>query len=166
MKLAGRMRLSTLLLLMVVPALAIGLYAEKRRQTELRRAILPYRFEREEGVVDALALPIALNYPDGASLEQMLRDVKKATTGMSKLPAGIPIYVDPIGLKEADKTLASSVRSSARDDILPLRERLTRILKPLGLGFSARDGFLMITSEDAFESPDHDPYLGYRDVLR
>jgi hypothetical protein len=166
MTLAGRMRLSTMLLLMVILALAIALYAEKRRQAELQSAILPYRFELREGVVEALERPLALKYPDGAPLEEMLKDVKRSTTGLPKLPSGIPIYVDPSGLQKTGKTLDSPVQKWDDDESRPLRERLDRILKPLGLGCSAREGFLMITSRDAVELPDEDPYFGYRDVLR
>jgi hypothetical protein len=77
------------------------------------------------------------------------------------------IYVDRIGLSEADKSMASTVKRPPSDQRLTLREHLNRVLKPLGLGFVVRDRFLMITSEEARdESPNDDPYLGYRYVLR
>ena len=111
--------------------------------------------------------PLALTYPDDASLEQLLKDIKFHSTGQPKLPAGIPIYVDPIGLSEADKTMTSTVKRPPPDQNLTLREHLRRVLKTLGLDFTIRDGFLMITSQEALdERSDDDPYLGFSDVLR
>src|SRR5262245_35925911 len=97
-----------------------------------------------------------------------LRDIKKASAAQPKLsPAGIPIYVDPIGLSEANKTMTSIVKRPPSDEKLTLREHLKLALKPLGLACTARDGFLMITSEESLdERSDDDPYLGFHDVLR
>ncbi len=167
MKSDRRMRLSTLLLLMVVVALLFGLFVQKRRELELQAALLPYRNQTNEGLLDVLDRPLALTYPDGASLEQALKNLKLVSMGQPKLPKGIPIYVDPIGLSEADKTMTSTIKRPTTGEKLSLRDHLDRMLKPLGLGFTVRDGFLMITSLEAVDDrPDDDPYLGYRDVLR
>jgi hypothetical protein len=167
MRSAGRLRLSTLLLFMVVLALLFGLFVQKRREAALQAALARYRDLVSEGIVEALDRPLAMTYPDGASLEQALKNLKLRSTGQPKLPKGIPIYVDPIGLSETDKTMTSTIKRPPTGEKLTLREHLERILKPLGLGFTVRDGFLMINSlESVDDEPDHDPYLGYRDVLR
>jgi len=152
---------------MVILALLLGLYAQKRREDQLQATLLLYRDWRTEGVVEIIDQRLALTYADGAPLEQMLKDVKLRSTGRPKLPAGIPIYVDPIGLKESGKSMMATVMRPPHDENLTLREHLSCVLGPLGLGFSVEDGFLMITSRTAVDKRLHpDPYLGYRDVLR
>jgi hypothetical protein len=62
--------------------------------------------------------------------------------------------------------MTSTVRRPPSDQNLTLGEHLKLVLRPLGLDFTIRDGFLMITSEESVdESSDDDPYLGYRDVF-
>ena len=83
--------------------------------------------------------------------------------------AGIPIYVDPIGLQEAERSMNSTVQRPPSADTLTLGEHLRRILEPLGLAYVVKQGFLMISSKESFDEPvgdDVDPYLQYRDVLR
>ena len=54
-----------------------------------------------ERLLDALDQPFKLTYPTHAAFEVFLKDIKLHSAGGTKLPAGIPIYVDPIGLSEA-----------------------------------------------------------------
>jgi hypothetical protein len=165
MKFDRRIRLSSFLLFISIVALALCVLAEKRRQAELQRAIQPFRSARAEAVWEALQRPLAAGAPDGSPLEDALKDIKRASTGLPKLPTGIPIYVDPIGLQETEQTMTSLVGHVAEPQTLTLRERLAQMLEPLGLAGSPKDGWLMITSKAAVELPDEDPYLGYRDVL-
>ncbi len=60
---------------------------------------------------------------------------------------GIPIYVDPIGLQEAERSLNSTVQIDLEG--VPLKTTLRLMLKQLGLAYTVKDGFLMITSEDS-----------------
>jgi hypothetical protein len=165
-------RLSTFMLLVLVVALLIALYAQRRREKQLLDALSSYRNPRQEGIIDALDLPIALNYADGAPLDDVLKEVKMQTTKnpkLPKLPTGIPIYVDPIGLQETERSLNATVMRPPSADALPLGEHLQRILEPMGLWYIVKDGFLMITSKDSEDTPfadAGDPYLQYRDVLR
>ena len=113
-----------------------------------------------------------LSYADGARLDVVLKDIKAQTSKnpkLPKLPTGIPIYVDPIGLQEAERSMWSVVKRPAAADTLTLGEHLRRILEPLGLGYEVKDGFLMITSKGSEDVPigdEAEPYLRYRDVLR
>jgi hypothetical protein len=54
MKLFRRIRLSTLLLLMIVLALLFGLFRQKRREAELQVNLSVYRAPTTEGIYDAL----------------------------------------------------------------------------------------------------------------
>ncbi len=168
-----RIRLSTLLLLIAVVALLIGLYAGMRREARLQDTLALYRNTKQEGICEALPETIALNYPEDAHLDVVLKEIKKQTTKnprLPKLPGGIPIYVDPIGLQDAEVSMNSRVRRPSSADKLTLGEHLRRILEPMGLVYTTKDGFLMITSKDSVDEPvggdTEDLYLRYRDVLK
>jgi hypothetical protein len=96
---------------------------------------------------------ITLPFKDETPLEDVLRFIKDATKG--KDDKGIPIYVDPIGLQEAEKTITSPVILALED--VPLSTGLTLLLKQLGLTYSVqKDGILIITvasNENAFGDP-------------
>jgi hypothetical protein len=154
---------------MVVVALLLGLYVQQRRQAGLLTALAQYRHPVTEGIFDVLDEPMALTYQDGAPLDVVLKLIKKTSTGRPKLKTGIPIYVDPVGLQEAEKSLVAPVKRPPGAENLPLGEHLQRILEPLGLGYSVKDGFLMIESAESLDEPfgeEADLYLQYRDVLR
>jgi hypothetical protein len=171
-KVLGPVRLSTFLLLMVVVALLIALYAQRVHEAQLRDALSTYRNYRQEGMYDALDQPVALTYPDGASLDVVLKAVRMRTSKnpkMPKIPVGIPIYVDPIGLQEAEVSLNSPVKRPPSADTMAFGEHLRRVLESVGLGYIVKDGYIMITSGDSIDVPvgeDADLYLQYRDVLR
>jgi hypothetical protein len=168
-----RIRLGTLLLLIAVAALLIGLYAGMRREARLQDTLSLYRNTKQEGTSEALEQPITLTYPDGAHLDVVLKEIKKQTTKNSKLPklpGGIPIYVDPLGLQEAERSMNSQVKRPASADKLTLGEHLRRVLEPMGLVYTTKEGFLMITSKESVDEPvggdTEDLYLRYRDVLK
>jgi hypothetical protein len=171
-RLVRRIRLSTLLLLMVVVALLVGLYAQKRRQAQLLAALSVYRNLPGEGIYNALGQPIALTYVDGAPLDVVLKKIKAQTTKnpkIPKLPAGIPIYVDPLGLQEAGRSMNSQVKRPPSADTLTLGEYLAHVLNSLGLAYQVKDGYLMITSKESIDVPlgeqGKDLYIQYRDLL-
>jgi hypothetical protein len=164
----GRLRLGTLLLLALAAGLGLGLVVQQRRVARLRAVLAPYRDPRQEAMLDALEAPVPLSWPDDTPLDEVLKQLKARTTGLPGLPAGFPIYVDPLGLQEAEQTLSVQVKALPPGGPLPLAESLRRVLEPLGLAFEARDGFLMITSRESVQEPvtGQDPYLQYRDDLR
>src|SRR5262245_42683446 len=170
MKLVRRIRLSTLLLLILIVALGFGLFVQRRREAQLLATLMLYRDVGQEGIFDLLGGPIALSYPDGAPLDQVLKEFKLRTTGpSSKIRTGIPLYVDPLGLRAAERTLASPVKRPSTSEKLSLAEHLRLVLGPLGLAYIVKDGFLMITAKESVDEPlgeDVDPYPQYRDVLR
>jgi hypothetical protein len=168
MKVAWQVRLTTLLALILISAMVLELYLLKRRQAQTRAALALYRQPRTEGIYDALEEPLLLMYPDGATLEVFLKEMKRRTPG-KKLPSGIPIYVDPVGLQEAKRTMESPVKRPESASRLTLGEHLHRVLEPLGLDYEIKSGFLMITSVESVDSlieGGEDPYVKFRDVLR
>ncbi len=62
------------------------------------------------------------------------------------LPTGIPIYVDPQGLQDADQTMKST--STIDLEGIPLRTTLALLLRQLHLGYKVEGGVLLITDLD------------------
>jgi RNA polymerase sigma factor (sigma-70 family) len=86
--------------------------------------------------------PISMSFANETPLDDVLKYIKQATT--SKTYAGIPIYIDPKGLSEANKSLTSTV--SIDLDGVPLKTTLRLLLKQLDLAYCVRDGVLIISS--------------------
>jgi len=103
-------------------------------------------FERDaktRSIQAKLDQPIAMSFPNETPLEDVLKYIKTATQDAND--TGIPIYVDPLGMQEADKTLTSPVSIDLEG--VPLKRTLRLLLKQLGLTYTVKDGYLMITSE-------------------
>jgi RNA polymerase sigma factor (sigma-70 family) len=62
------------------------------------------------------------------------------------LENGIPIYVDPRGLSEAEKTMTSPVTLDLEG--VPLKTTLRLLLRQLGLAYCVKDGLLIISSPE------------------
>ncbi len=97
---------------------------------------------------------IPMNFPTDTTLEDVVRYIEKATADKADFPEGIPIYVDPQGLQDADKTMASTIVLNLKN--LPLETTLGLLLKQISLTSSVnKDGLLFITSmSDELVSPD------------
>jgi hypothetical protein len=109
-------------------------------------------------ILKALEQPIPMQFRDEATLEEILAHIKTATSA----PAypSIPIYVDPIGLLEAEKTMKSTVSIDLQ--AVPLKTTLRLCLKQLGLAYFVEDGCLQITSQESEEETvpaQDDPFL-------
>ena len=90
--------------------------------------------------------PISMPFNDDTSLEDVLKYIKQATT--TDRYNGIPIYVDPLGLQEAEKSMTSTVRGMQLEGV-PLRRTLHLLLKQLDLIYFVEDGILYITSKES-----------------
>jgi hypothetical protein len=89
---------------------------------------------------------VPMNFPDGTTLEDLVKFVRESTRDVNNgFPRGIPIYVDPQGLQDADKTMASTVTIDL--DGMPVGKALRLAVRPLGLVTEIdKDGLLSITS--------------------
>jgi hypothetical protein len=85
---------------------------------------------------------ISMSFASETPLEDVLKYIKSATAGPKN--AGIPIYVDPMGLKEANQTLQSTTTLDLEG--VPLKTTLRLLLKQLGLAYCVKDGLLIISS--------------------
>jgi len=84
---------------------------------------------------------ITLNLAAETPLEEALNQIK--TTASLDEGKEIQIYVDPIGLQEADKTMSSGVSLVLED--VPIKTALKLILSQIGLGYRVKDGVLIIS---------------------
>jgi RNA polymerase sigma factor (sigma-70 family) len=108
---------------------------------------------RTAAILAKLNEPLAMKFPYEQPLQDVLKYIKQATKGSKD--NGIPIYIDPIGLSEAEKTMTSPVSIDVEG--VPLRRTLQLILKQINLAYYVDDGLLVITSKD---STDTSPTLG------
>ena len=99
-------------------------------------------------------------FPSPTPLSELLEYVKKSTSTPGR--SDIEIYVDPIGLQEAERSLDSTTAIDLRG--LPLRVTLRTALRQLGMDYVVTDGLLWVTSMDSFTSEDEeDPFYSHRE---
>jgi RNA polymerase sigma factor (sigma-70 family) len=98
---------------------------------------------RSRQILEKLEEPIPMSFANETPLEDLLKYIKSATAGSKG--AGIPIYVDPLGLQEAERSLTSPIQLDLEG--VPLRRTLQLALEQLGLVYYVDDGILVITNE-------------------
>jgi RNA polymerase sigma factor (sigma-70 family) len=99
---------------------------------------------KTRAVLDALKKRVPMPFKNETPLEEVIAYIKEQTKSQ-ELPDGIPVYVDPVGLNEAEKTMASPITLELKG--VALRESLRLLLKQLGLVYTVKDGLLSIASE-------------------
>ncbi len=104
---------------------------------------------RTKAILDALEKPIPMKFPDETTLDDGLKYIKQETKDSNK--PGIPIYVDPLGLSAADKTMNSTFRNIDLPD-KPLRFTLKLMLDQLDLAYCVKDDVLIISSISGIEN--------------
>lgn len=100
---------------------------------------------RSLAILKSLEQPIDMNFAAETPLEDVLKYIKQST--ITPTYAGIPIYVDPAGLQEAERSMQSTVQMQLEG--VPLRRTLQLVLAQLGLAYFVDDGVLVITSQDS-----------------
>ncbi len=105
----------------------------------------PDESPKSKAILAKLDERISMNFPNDTPLEDVKKYIEQSTQDKAAgLPVGIPIYVDPQGLQDADKTMASTVAISLKG--VALKTTLTLLLKQLNLGYQVKDGLLIIQS--------------------
>jgi RNA polymerase sigma factor (sigma-70 family) len=103
-------------------------------------------------ILKKLDQPIAMKFATETPLEDIKKYIQDSTQDEAAgLPTGIPIYVDPQGLQDADKTMQSTVSIDLEG--IPLRTTLRLLLSQIGLNYIVRDGLLTITSNGTDDNP-------------
>ena len=105
--------------------------------------------DKSQKIREKLNEPVSMSFSEETPLEDVLKYIKKATTSSNY--SGIPIYVDPIGLQEVEKSMTSTVRNINLDGVA-LKVTLKLLLNQLGLTYTVKNGLLTITSSESAES--------------
>jgi hypothetical protein len=92
--------------------------------------------------------PVSMSFANETPLDDVLKYVKQATTTATY--SGIQIYVDPVALNEAGKTMKSPVKLDVEG--VPLRVTLGLLLKQLDLEYVVQDGLLKIGNASTVSS--------------
>ena len=121
--------------------------------TELRRRLMksmPVDDYKNRAVLQKLEERVSMNFPHDTPLSDVLQYIRAATQDEPLFPKGIPIYVDPLGLQDADKTIASTIAIDLEG--IPLRTTLNLALKQIELTYVVENGLLVIEHLDASSS--------------
>jgi hypothetical protein len=82
-------------------------------------------------------------FPKETALEDVLKSVRAALQGRQKGEAGVPIYVDPVALQEAEHSLKSPVEWNQEG--VPMATALRLMLDQVGLAYRVTlDGLVII----------------------
>ncbi len=100
-------------------------------------------------ILDELERPIPMEFPRKTPLSEVVASLKKSTSTPDN--PGIPIYVDPIGLQEADHPPDPKITIELGG--VPLKVALRAALEPIDMDYVVQDGVLWITSSDSGYSP-------------
>jgi len=103
-----------------------------------------------QSILKALEKTSSFSFPNETPLEEILKYFKKKTI-TPEFPNGIPIYVDPIGLQEAEKTLITPVTLDV--ERIPLKTAIWLIVEQLGMIYEVDGGVLRITSTSSERAP-------------
>ncbi len=105
------------------------------------------RNPRDRAIWKTLDTPIAMSFANETPLGDVLKYLKQATT--AKQSDGLPIYVDPQGLQDAEVSMNSTVAIDLEG--VPLKTTLRLLLKQLNLAYCVRDGILIISSMEGVQ---------------
>jgi hypothetical protein len=99
--------------------------------------------DRSQKILAELGKLVDVPFATDTPLQEVIKFVR-ANTKCTSFPEGIPVYVDPVGLRETEKSLSATVRMELVQ--VPLQTSLKLLLKQLGLNYLVTDGLLKITS--------------------
>ena len=106
--------------------------------------------DRSQRIIAELGKLTDISFKNETPLEEVIKYVRSSTRGPA-FPDGVPIYVDPLGLQEAERSLNSTVTMDVSQ--VPLKTSLRLLLKQLGLAYQVKDGLLTIIAIDSMDQP-------------
>jgi hypothetical protein len=147
-----RIRPVSVLLLALILALGYPLATGLRREARLRAALAIYKGRATDDLDEIMDRSVPMDWPKGTPLGEAIEQIKGGSSTSWRFPRGLPIVVDPNGLREAGQSLSSPMAAPPMADPSgnprPLRQKLRMILEPLGLAAEVRDGAIVITARN------------------
>ncbi len=122
----------------------------ERRIKRYESTDLVNRDPKTVAILEKLNQPVSIPFEAETPLNEVIKYIQDATAD-DKMPKGIPIYIDPIGLQEHERTETSPVTLNLEG--VPLKTSLKLLLKQLDLIYTVKDGLMTITSKDAEDTP-------------
>jgi len=96
---------------------------------------------------------VGMNFPTDTPLDEVKRYIEEVTAEKDDPNSGVPLFFEPQGLQDADKTMQSTVSLAFKRPI-PLATSLKLILDQVGLKYSIQeDGIVVVTSKDGDSTP-------------
>jgi hypothetical protein len=102
--------------------------------------------DQSQKIAGELGKLVDMPFRSATPLEDVIKYVR-ASTKSTNFPDGVPVYVDPLGLQEQEKSMSSTITIDLAQ--VPLKTSLRLLLKQVGLAYQIRDGVLKIVSETA-----------------
>ena len=115
-----RFRPGTALLVVLILVLGSSLVIRQRREARLRAALALYKSRATGDLVEIMGRSVPMGWPEGTPLGEAIEPIKADHAGIVGFPEGLPIVVDPDGLREAGQSLGSPMR---RRRSIPARSR-------------------------------------------
>ena len=139
----------------VRPVGAMGGGAEEHQPPVPTLHVVPPVTEKSARTWAKLQQPFTHSFPRETPLADVLKTIRQATKGKDDKDKGVPIYVDPAGLQEAEKTMTSPVTFDVEDATVALALKL--MLHQLGLIFQVNEDGLVAIAAEANEGSPRDP---------
>jgi RNA polymerase sigma factor (sigma-70 family) len=119
---------------------------QRTMRTMIARSALSFAAQEKSAnskrILKALDEPVSMNFASPTPFKDVLKYIQVATSGPKD--AGLPIYVDPKALEDADVNDDSTIVMNLEG--VPLKTTLRLLLKQLKLAYCVRDGVLIISS--------------------
>jgi RNA polymerase sigma factor (sigma-70 family) len=104
--------------------------------------------KRNEEIRAKLEAKLSMNFPTETPLEDIKKYIEQATQDEPDgFPTGIPIYIDPNGLKQAETTMSSTITMNLEG--IPLGTTLRLMLRQLGLDYRIDGGLVFISDRNS-----------------
>jgi RNA polymerase sigma factor (sigma-70 family) len=104
--------------------------------------------KRNEAIRAKLEEIISMNFPNPTPFEDFKKYIEASTQDeKAGLATGLPIYVDPEGLKEAEAKMTSTITINLEG--IPLRTTLHLALRQIGLDFRVDGGVVVISDRES-----------------
>ncbi len=97
---------------------------------------------KNKAILKKLEEPVSMSFAHETPLDDVIKYIKSAVQGAND--SGIPIYVDPAGLQEAETKMTTPVQLDLEG--VPLKTTLRLLLKQVKLAYCVKEGVLIISS--------------------
>jgi hypothetical protein len=136
----------------LLDALNPSLQASSGSSGSLNRvaSLLGITNSRLKAINAALDRPLRMPFAQPTPFEDVLKHIRTCTRS-KELPEGIPFYIDPVSLEEAEKTMASPI-SLDLDDV-SLRKSLKLLFSQLDLTYTVDEELITVKFRGSRQGP-------------